>query len=113
MSPASLSQRVMRPLLPLAAPLLVAAGLGAILGGWACARREPPRHVWVERVTAVPRDVAFYPHVLYGGDDVYLVDGRWYRPGAEGWVVFTREPVELEMVRRAAEPPRARAFLGM
>jgi len=71
-----------------------------------CASREAPRHVRAELATDLPRDVLFYPHVLYGGDSAYLVDGRWYRPGANGWVVFTDEPLELEMLRRSLEPDR-------
>ncbi len=82
------------------APALLAAAL-ALAG---CLGREPPRHVRAERATDLPRDVLFYPHVLYGGDNAYLVDGRWYRPAADGWVVFTEEPVELETLRRTLEP---------
>ena len=51
----------------------------------------------------------FYPHVIYGGDAAYLVEGRWYRPGADGWVVYTEEPLELEIVRHALETETERA----
>ena len=59
-----------------------------------------------------PSDVLFYPHVLYGGDDAYLVDGKWYRPGVSGWVVFTREPLELELLRQTLEPPRPSSWFA-
>ena len=75
-----------------------------VLAVWACARPAPARHVRAERATDLPRDVVFYPHVLYGGDAAYLVDGKWYRPGVDGWVVFTEEPLELETLRHTLEP---------
>jgi hypothetical protein len=78
-----------------------AVSLVALILAAACARTEPPRVVRTEPVTGVPTDITFYPHVYYGGDDAYLVEGRWYRPCADGWVVFTREPLELELVRKA------------
>ncbi len=56
-----------------------------------------------DRASRVPSDIVFYPHVLFGGDDAYLVDGRWYRPAAEGWRVFTSEPLELDLLRRTLE----------
>jgi hypothetical protein len=80
------------------------APVAVALAVLACAQRETPRHVRAERATDLPRDVLFYPHVLYGGDSAYLVEGRWYRPGASGWVVFTEEPLELEMLRHTLEP---------
>ena len=51
--------------------------------------------VVTEPTPSVPSDVVFYTHVLYGGDDAYLVDGQWFRPATTGWVVFTKEPLEL------------------
>ena len=64
------------------------------------------RDVSAEPTPSVPTDVVFYPHVLYGGDDAYLVEGRWYRPQVNGWAVFTREPLELAMIRRSLEHKR-------
>jgi hypothetical protein len=81
------------------APFVLALAAG-------CSRREASRHVRAEQATDLPRDVLFYPHVIYGGDAAYLVEGRWYRPGADGWVVYTEEPLELEIVRRTLEPER-------
>jgi hypothetical protein len=76
------------------------------LAAYACVKEEPPRHVRTEPATDLPRDVLFYPHVLYGGDDAFLAEGKWYRQGVDGWVVFTEEPLELEMLRRTLEPQR-------
>jgi hypothetical protein len=64
-----------------------------------------------DRPAAVPSDIVFYPHVLYGGDDAYLVEGRWYRPAAEGWRVFTEEPLELELLRKTLDEGPASILL--
>jgi hypothetical protein len=64
-----------------------------------------------DRAAAVPSDIVFYPHVLYGGDDAYLVEGRWYRPASEGWRVFTEEPLELELLRKTLEEGKASFLL--
>lgn len=82
----------------------VAAAVGsALVFASACHGSSERADVVVEPTPAVPSDVVFYAHVLYGGDDAYLVDGRWYRPAANGWVVFTQEPLELQLVRQATE----------
>jgi hypothetical protein len=62
-----------------------------------------PGTVATDRASEVPTDIVFYPHVFFGGDDAYLVEGRWYRPAAEGWRVFTSEPLELDLLRRTLE----------
>lgn len=67
--------------------------------------------VVTEPTPSVPSDVVFYTHVLYGGDDAYLVDGRWFRPAASGWVVFTKEPLELRLIRRSIEESRSTSTL--
>jgi hypothetical protein len=98
-----------------AAPL--ALGAGAALAGYgilastvpACSR-EPSSDVVAEPTPNVPSDVMFYAHVLYGGDDAYLVEGKWYRPGANGWTVFTEEPLELALVRRTTEKGHASSW---
>jgi hypothetical protein len=69
--------------------------------------------VVVEPTPSVPTDVVFYTHVLYGGDDAYLVDGQWFRPAATGWVVFTKEPLELALIRESLEPPRSSRWFRM
>lgn len=83
------------------------AGSALALAAWGCGQSEAPRHVRIEPATNVPSDVEFYGHVLYGGEPAYLVDGKWYRPGVDGWVVFTEEPMELELLRKTLEPRRA------
>ncbi len=95
-------------LLRAVAPGLVAAAL-AVAGASGCDDAAPRGPVTTEG-TAPPSDVLFYPHVIYGGDAAYLVEGRWYRPSAAGWVVFTEEPLELKLLRRALEPRRASIF---
>jgi hypothetical protein len=71
----------------------------------------------VVRATAVPPDVWSYPRVYYDGGYVYLVNGLWYEPTPQGWVVYRREPVELarQRVRLYAVPrgdvlPRTPAY---
>lgn len=83
--------------LSLAGGAAVLVGVGVV----ACGEGEPPRLVRAEAVIGVPMDIAFYPHVYYGGEDAYLVDGRWFRPDADGWVVFTDVPLELELVGKS------------
>jgi hypothetical protein len=87
----------------LALPLLPFATIG-------CEDGEANRHGRTagstgatESASRVPSDVFFYGHVFFGGDDAYLVEGRWYRPAAEGWRVFTEEPLELELLRRTLD----------
>jgi hypothetical protein len=92
----------------LAAALLAAAS-AACLG---CSR-EPSSDVVAEPTPSVPTDVVFYTHVLYGGDDAYLIDGQWFRPAATGWVVFTKEPLELALIRRTLEQGHRRSWFGV
>jgi hypothetical protein len=40
-------------------------------------------------------DIEAYPSAMYGGDYVYLVEGRWYRRGPRGWAYYRQEPPEL------------------
>jgi hypothetical protein len=82
----------------LALLVLVASALLALVG---CSRQS--RDVVAEPTPSVPTDVVFYTHVLYGGDDAYLVDGQWFRPASTGWVVFTKEPLELRLIRESAQ----------
>lgn len=72
--------------------------------------RNASADVAIEPIAAVPRDVIFHVHVLYGGDDAYLVDGKWYCPGTGGWLVFTKEPLELEMIRHSFDESHASAI---
>jgi len=57
---------------------------------------------------AVPVSIDAYPAVEYRGRLAYLVDGRWYWPTDNGWVVFVEEPPELGTYRtRVQTAPRA------
>jgi hypothetical protein len=100
----------------LSKPALIRAGAASLaavalaLAAGGCNRAQPTRHVRTDRAQSVPSDIVFYAHVLYGGEDAYLVDGKWYRPAADGWVVFTEEPLELELLRRTLEPPTPSFF---
>jgi hypothetical protein len=83
---------------------------------WSVCSRAPAysSQVVAEPTPKVPTDVVFYPHVLYGGDDAYLVEGQWFRPGISGWEVFTEEPVELAMIRQSTLAPHtASHWLGL
>jgi hypothetical protein len=40
-------------------------------------------------------DIEGYPFVVYGGVNVYFVDGRWYRHDRGRWGYFRNEPPEL------------------
>ena len=55
-----------------------------------------------------PHDVTNYPHVWYDGRWVYLVDGTWYAPTIQGWIVLREEPRELGRYRTYYEPNRRR-----
>ena len=93
----------------LTAAAILATAAAAFLG---CSR-EPSSEVVAEPTPSVPTDVVFYEHVLYGGDDAYLIDGHWYRPAATGWVVFTKEPLELALIRRTLEQGRSSSWFGL
>jgi hypothetical protein len=94
----------MRPgLIALTRPYRALMPFALALAVPACGTREPPRRVHTESTAHVPGDLLYYAHVLYGGETAYLVEGRWYRPGSNGWVVFDQEPLELEMLRRTLE----------
>jgi hypothetical protein len=98
--------------LPALARIAAAGAIAAAsLASSACSR-EPSSEVVAEPTPSVPSDVVFYTHVLYGGDDAYLIDGHWFRPAATGWVVFTKEPLELALVRRTLESGRASSWFG-
>ena len=93
--------------------VVAAAALAAAPAMLLGCSREPSSEVVAEPTPTVPTDVVFYTHVLYGGDDAYLVDGQWFRPSATGWVVFTKEPLELALLRESLEPGRASTWFGL
>ena len=59
---------------------------------------------------APPDNIASYPHAWYEGRWIYLVDGAWYAPTAEGWVILRDEPTELGRYRRYYEPGPPRRY---
>ena len=85
---------------------LVLLGVSPVALG--CSKQSA--EVVTEPTPSVPTDVVFYTHVLYGGDDAYLIDGQWFRPATTGWVVFTKEPLELSLIRRSVEEGKASSW---
>ncbi len=87
--------------------LLLASSLALGASAFTLGCSKQSADVVVEPTPSVPTDVVFYTHVLYGGDDAYLIDGQWFRPASTGWVVFTKEPLELSLIRRSVEAGKA------
>lgn len=52
------------------------------------------------RAEMVPVEIAAYPRVYFRGTYAYLVDGRWFYPTNQGWVIFEEEPTELQQYRQ-------------
>jgi hypothetical protein len=57
-----------------------------------------------------PDDVYAYPHVWYEDRWVYLVNGAWYAPTSQGWVILRDEPRELGRYRSYYEPGPVRRY---
>ena len=59
--------------------------------------------------TYEPAHVEVYPHYVYAGRTVYLVNDRWYYRRGPHWVYYRTEPQELHRrrvyVQRAPRPP--------
>ena len=53
-----------------------------------------------------PAQLAAYPRTWYNGSYAYLIDGSWYYPTTQGWVVFQQEPAELRSYRTRYVPSR-------
>ena len=113
---------------PRYALLRLSLGLGAIVlasaGCFATVRTrgtvyyEEPR-VAIEAPAVEVRTVAVespslevesYPSYLYGGANVYLVDGQWYRSSGGRWVVYSEEPRALASVRVGYETRYGRHY---
>ena len=75
-------------------------GLRPTVGGYA-----------VTATDSVPVAIDGYPRALYRDRYAYLVDGRWYYPTNNGWVVFLEEPTPLEQYRMRVQmaPPATRS----
>jgi len=61
-------------------------------------------------VVQPPHNLSSYPHVWYDGRWIYLVDGAWYAPSTEGWIILRDEPTELGRYRRYYEPGPPRRY---
>lgn len=57
-----------------------------------------------------PGDLSAYPHVWYDGRWVYLVQGAWYAPTTQGWIILRDEPRELGRYRTYYEPGPPRRY---
>lgn len=78
--------------------VLALASAAALALGAGCTVQTRPAVVdgyAVVGANTVPQDIYAYPHVPYAGREAYLVDGRWYYQGDDGWVVFNEEPAPL------------------
>jgi hypothetical protein len=64
----------------------------------------------VAPVGAPPIAIEGYPRYFYGDRYAYLVDGQWYYPTPDGWVVFLDVPPVLTEYRLRVQsaPPAAR-----
>ncbi len=65
----------------------------------------------VAPIDTVPVAIGGYPRTIYRDQYAYLVDGRWYYPTNDGWVVFLEEPQPLEQYRLRVQsaPPATRS----
>jgi hypothetical protein len=62
-------------------------------------------------VETVPvAEIDYYPSYVYGGTNVYLVDGSWYYRSGGRWVVYRREPRALASVRVSYEAKYGRHY---
>lgn len=77
--------------------LAATIGVGGALSS-GCAGELVATYPVVE-ADVVPVEIYTYPHVIYAGSDAYLVNDRWYYRSRGRWVVFRREPRELEQYR--------------
>lgn len=61
-------------------------------------------------VDNVPAALDAYPHFLYEDRYAYLIDGQWYYPTTDGWVIFLEEPRTLAQYRSRVQsaPPAVR-----
>lgn len=91
--------------------VLLVISMAAMTGCSASVRMRPNIGGYaVAPVSSVPVAIEAYPHVQYVDRYAYLIDGRWYYPTYDGWVVFLEEPRELAEYRSRiqAAPPATR-----
>lgn len=92
-----------------AASALIAAGCEATIHATEPFAVAYEQEGLLVRAAVVPANIWAYPHVHFGGSYAYLVDGVWYYPSPNGWMVFRREPVELSRERTRLGQRRYRA----
>jgi len=65
----------------------------------------------VAPVNTMPVALDGYPRYYYNNRYTYLIDGQWYYPTNDGWVVFMEEPRTLSQYRTRLQtaPPATRA----
>jgi hypothetical protein len=89
----------------------LALGLAlAVLGLPGCYARATAEPAFVEAEYA-PVQVDVYPHTVYEGRVVYLVNDHWYTRDRGRWVYYRVEPTPLyrqRLVVQQAPPARAR-----
>jgi hypothetical protein len=72
-----------------------------------CVETVGPDPVYAE-AAYVPSDITTYPHTLYQGQIVYLVNDHWYYRNGSRWVYYQREPDVLVQQRAyVQQAPRA------
>ncbi len=84
------------------APLALAAGASLLMGclGTVATEGFVVSGYPAARAEIVPVEIAAHPRVFFRGTYAYLVDGQWYYPTNQGWVIFEREPPELRRYRQ-------------
>lgn len=88
-----------------ARPVLLALGIALMLSGCMAEVRGEPAYAEVDYA---PDDIEVYPHTVYEGRTVYLVDDRWYYRRGPHWVYYTSEPPDLVRYRaHVNQAPRA------
>lgn len=85
----------MRTLVMLDLTLKLAIALSLTLPGCAATFAEPA----YAQVEIVPANIYSHPSMVYNGQVLYLVDGRWYYKRGPSWVYVYREPEPLRRYR--------------
>ncbi len=88
----------------LAILIIIATGCSASLG-----LRPTVAGYAVAPAATMPGVIDNYPRMFYQDRYAYLIDGQWYYPTSDGWVVFLEEPRPLVQYRaRLQTAPPAR-----
>jgi hypothetical protein len=92
--------------------LVTTVALGACtVHGRTSAYVEPVSTVEVTSAPVV--EYRAYPHTVYEGRTVYLLDNRWGYPSGDRWVYYRTEPRPLARYRTSIEaaPPAPRTYV--